>query len=135
MVLEKNLFVEAILTASIIRDLSDDEMAVYRAPYVDGGESRRPTLTWPRQIPIGGEPADVVRIAGAYSDWLATSEVPKLLVKAEPGAILIGEQLAFCRSWANQSEVTVAGNHFCQEDSPDEIGSAIAEWRRAIVAK
>ena len=128
MVLEKNVFVEAVLPGSIIRDLSDAEMDIYRAPYREPGESRRPTLTWPRQIPIEGEPADVTRIVEDYSQWLASSQVPKLLIKAEPGAILNGAMLERCRAWPNQTEVTVAGNHFCQEDSPDEIGAAIAAW-------
>ncbi len=132
MVIDKNLFVEAILPGSIIRDLTDEEMTAYRAPYTDGGETRRPTLTWPRQIPIEGTPADVTEIVGAYADWLSSSPVPKLLIKADPGAILIGAQLEFCRSWPNQTEVEVAGNHFCQEDSPDEIGQAIAAWRSDI---
>jgi haloalkane dehalogenase len=105
-------------------------MAEYRRPFAEPGESRRPTLTWPRQIPIDGEPAEVVEIVSAYADWLATSDVPKLLVVAEPGAILTGAPLDFCRRWPNQDEVTVAGNHFVQEDSPDEIGEAIADWMR-----
>ncbi|MCP3992129.1 MAG: haloalkane dehalogenase [Actinomycetia bacterium] len=128
MILDKNLFVDAVLPGSVIRDLGEEEMAVYRAPYIEPGESRRPTLTWPRQIPIEGEPADVTGIASEYAAWLSTSEVPKLLVRAEPGAILFGKQLELCRSWPNQTEVTVSGNHFCQEDSPDEIGQAIAAW-------
>ncbi|MCP4222116.1 MAG: haloalkane dehalogenase [Actinomycetia bacterium] len=128
MILDKNLFVDAVLPGSVIRDLGEEEMAVYRAPYIEPGESRRPTLTWPRQIPIEGEPADVTGIASDYAAWLSTSEVPKLLVRAEPGAILFGKQLELCRSWPNQTEVTVSGNHFCQEDSPDEIGQAIAAW-------
>ncbi len=132
MVLEKNLFVEAILPASIIRTLSEEEMAVYRAPYLEPGEARRPTLTWPRQIPIEGTPADVAEIVGAYARWLAQSPVPKLLIKADPGAILTGAQLDYCRTWPNQTEIEVVGNHFCQEDSPDEIGTAIADWRRAL---
>jgi haloalkane dehalogenase len=130
MVLDKNLFVEAILPASVLRALTDEEMAEYRRPFAEPGESRRPTLTWPRQIPIDGEPAEVVEIVSAYADWLATSDVPKLLVVAEPGAILTGAPLDFCRRWPNQDEVTVAGNHFVQEDSPDEIGEAIADWVR-----
>ena len=133
MVIEKNLFVEAVLPGSIIRTLDDAEMAVYRAPYVDGGESRRPTLTWPRQIPLDGEPADVTAIVAAYAEWLSSSEVPKLLINAEPGAILNGPQLDFCRTFPNQTEVEVVGNHFCQEDSPDEIGGAIAQWRRGLL--
>ncbi len=130
MVLDKNLFVEAVLPASVIRALGAEEMAVYRRPFTEPGESRRPTLTWPRQIPLDGEPADVTEIVAAYADWLATSDVPKLLIVADPGAILTGAQLEFCRRWPNQREVTVAGNHFLQEDSPDEIGTAIATWIR-----
>lgn len=128
MVLDKNLFVEAVLPASILRDLDDAEMAEYRRPFAERGERRRPTLTWPRQIPLDGEPADVHAIVADYANWLSTSDVPKLLVVADPGAILVGPQLDFCRSWPNQREVTVAGNHFLQEDSPDEIGRAVAEW-------
>ena len=128
MVLDKNLFVEAVLPASVIRSLSDAEMAEYRRPYTTPGESRRPTLTWPRQIPIDGEPPDVVDIVTDYAQWLTTCDVPKLLVVAEPGAILRGRQLEFCRAWPNQSEITVPGNHFLQEDSPDEIGEALASW-------
>jgi haloalkane dehalogenase len=131
-VIDKNLFVEAILPGSVLRDLTDEEMTVYRAPYVDGGETRRPTLTWPRQIPIEGTPPDVTRIIADYAEWLSSSPIPKLLVVAEPGAILTGAQLAFCRAWPNQTEVVVAGSHFCQEDSPDEIGQAIAAWRDGI---
>ena len=128
MILEKNLFVEAILPGSIIRDLDDEEMAVYRQPFINSGEDRRPTLTWPRQIPLGGEPPDVVQIVSEYSEWLSGSELPKLLVSAEPGAILTGPVLEFARTWPNQKEVNVAGIHFIQEDSPDEIGVAVAEF-------
>ncbi|MGI9614077.1 MAG: haloalkane dehalogenase [Acidimicrobiales bacterium] len=133
MVLDKNLFVEAVLPGSIIRDLDDEEMAVYRKPFVEQGEGRRPTLTWPRQIPIGGEPADVASIVGDYAEWLASGDLPTLFVKADPGALMVGGSLEFARSLPNQTEVTVAGTHFCQEDSPDEIGRAIAEWRRGII--
>ena len=128
MVLAKNVFVERVLPGSIIRKLEDAEMAEYRRPFLNPGEDRRPTLSWPRQIPIEGEPADVVAIAEAYAEWLSQSPVPKLLINAEPGAILKGAALEFCRKWPNQREVTVAGNHFLQEDSPDEIGAAIANW-------
>ena len=128
MILEKNLFVETILPGSIIRDLSEEEMAVYRQPFINAGEDRRPTLTWPRQIPLGGEPADVVQIVADYAEWLSGSDLPKLLVSAEPGAILTGPALEFVRTWPNQKAVSVAGNHFLQEDSPDEIGTAIAEF-------
>ena len=130
MILARNLFVEAILPASIARKLSDDEMNEYRRPFAEPGEGRRPTLTWPRQIPIAGEPADVVEIVNSYADWLSTSDVPKLFVNAEPGTILTGPQREFARSWPNQTEVTVAGIHFIQEDSADEIGRAIADWYR-----
>lgn len=127
MVIEKNLFVEAVLPGSILRTLSDEEMSEYRRPFTEP-KHRRPTLTWPRQIPIEGEPADVVKIVDYYAEWLSGSELPKLFINADPGAILIGEQREFARSWPNLTEVTVSGNHFLQEDSPHEIGSAIAEW-------
>lgn len=133
MVLEKNTFVERVLPGSILRELTDEEMDVYRRPFKDAGEDRRPTLTWPRQIPIDSEPADVEEIVQNYANWLAESDVPKLFINADPGAILIGPQREFCRSWSNQTEVTVAGNHFLQEDSPDEIGEAIAAWRKTLV--
>jgi haloalkane dehalogenase len=128
MVLEKNIFVERVLPGSVLRGLTEDEMAVYRRPFASPGEDRRPTLTWPRQIPIEGEPADVVAIVEAYGAWLADSDVKKLFVNAEPGAILTGAVRELCRTWPNQTEVTVSGSHFIQEDSPDEIGRAIAEW-------
>jgi haloalkane dehalogenase len=130
MVLEKNLFVEGILPAAVLRDLTEEEMNVYRGPYLEPGESRRPTLTWPRELPINGEPEDVVSIADDYSKWLAQSDVPKLFVNAEPGAILTGSQREFCRAWPNQEEVTVRGVHFVQEDSPHEIGEAVAAFVR-----
>ena len=132
MVLDKNTFVERVLPGSILRDLTEEEMAVYRRPFQNNGEDRRPTLTWPRQIPIDGTPLDVVEIVQAYADWLTEADLPKLFINAEPGAILIGAQREFCRSWPNQTEVTVSGNHFLQEDSPHEIGQTIAEWRETI---
>lgn len=128
MVLEKNVFVEQILPSSIIRDLTEEEMNVYRRPYLEPGESRRPTLTWPREIPLDGEPEDVVEIVGDYAGWLSKSEVPKLFINAEPGVILTGPQREFCRSWPNQEEITISGAHFVQEDSPHEIGEAIASF-------
>ena len=128
MILGGNFFVEVILPRSVLRGLTDEELDVYRGPYVEAGESRRPTLTWPREIPLSGEPADVVEIVAAYSEWLAENDVPKLLVRADPGAILNGPQLEFAQGFANQSELTVAGSHFIQEDSPHEIGAALAEW-------
>jgi haloalkane dehalogenase len=125
-VLQKNIFVERILPASVIRKLTDEEMAVYRRPYLEPGESRRPTLTWPRQIPIDGEPPEVAAITDGYAKWLSTSTLPKLFINADPGTILTGGQREFCRTWPHQQEVTVKGLHFIQEDSPVEIGQAIA---------
>jgi len=132
MVLESNVFVERVLPGSVLRGLDEKEMEVYRRPFREPGESRRPTLTWPRQIPLEGEPAEVVGIVESYGAWLASSDLPKLFVNAEPGAILTGEQREFCRSWPNQQEVTVKGIHFIQEDSPDEIGQAVAKWRATL---
>ena len=132
MVLQKNIFVERILPGSILRSLTDEEKTVYQHPYTEPGESRRPTLTWPREIPIDGEPADVVAIVEAYSRWLETSEVPKLFINGEPGAILTGAQREYCRTWPNQQEVTVPGIHFIQEDSPSAIGLAISRWYSSL---
>ena len=133
MILQDNLFVERILPEAVLRTLSVEEMAEYRRPFAEPGEGRRPTLTWPREIPIEGEPADVTAIAAAYADWLSTSDVPKLFVKAEPGAILASAAMVnFVRGWPAQTEVTVAGVHFLQEDLPDEIGRAIAGWMGAL---
>ena len=132
MVLEHNVFVERVLPGSIRRTLSDEEMTEYRRPFLEPGEGRRPTLTWPREIPIEGEPEDVTEIVGNYADWLSQSSLPKLFINADPGAILVGEQREFCRSWPNQTEVTVPGIHFVQEDSADEIGHAIADWLNGL---
>ena len=132
MVLDKNIFVEKVLPGSVLRTLTDEEMTVYRRPYLEPGESRRPTLTWPRQIPIEGEPANVVEIVQSYADWLLESPVPKLFINAEPGAILTGEPREFCRRWPNQVEVTVTGSHFIQEDSPEEIANALSSWIQTI---
>ena len=132
MILEKNIFVERILPGSILRTLDDAEMAEYRRPFANPGEDRRPTLTFPRQIPLSGEPADVVAMADAYFAWLQGSDVPKLLVNAEPGAILTGPMLESARSLPNQTEVTVKGSHFIQEDSGEEIGAAIRDWLSRI---
>ena len=130
LVLERNMFVEAVLPSSIMRDLSDDEMAAYRAPF-DTPDHRQPTLNWPRQIPIGGEPPHMVELVEAYGAFMASNEIPKLFINAEPGSILVGKQREFCRSWPNQTEVTVKGLHFLQEDSPTEIGQAVAAWLTA----
>ncbi len=127
LIIDKNMFVERVLPGSVLRGLSDAEMQEYRRPFADP-EHRRPTLTWPQEIPVEGAPADVTEVAKGYSSWLETSPVPKLFVNAEPGAILTGAQRDYCRTWPNQTEVTVAGSHFIQEDSPDEIGQAIAAW-------
>ena len=132
LVLDQNVFVEQILPMSILRDLSPAEHEEYRRPFKEAGEVRRPTLTWPRELPIAGEPADVIAIVKDYGAWLAGSEIPKLFIDAEPGAILRGRQRAFCRSWPNQKEVTVKGIHFVQEDSGEDIGKAVADFARAL---
>jgi len=128
MILEKNLFIEGVLPSSILRTLSDEEMDEYRRPFANPGEDRRPTLTWPRQIPIEGEPAEMTEIVRSYADWLSTSEVPKLFFDAEPGAILRKALREFCRSWPNQTEQRVPGIHFVQEDSADAIGEGVRDW-------
>ncbi len=128
LVLEKNIFVERILPASIIRTLDEAEMAEYRRPFLEAGEPRRPTLTWPRQIPIEGEPADVTEIVSAYAAWMAEADVPTFFVNADPGTILTGSAREFCRRWPNQREITVPGIHFIQEDSGDAIGAALHDW-------
>ena len=135
MVLNKNIFVERILPGSVIRKLTDEEMAEYRRPFANAGEDRRPTLTWPRQIPIEGQPADVAAVVEDYSAWLAKSDTPKLFINADPGSILVGRQRDVCRKWPNQTEVTVKGLHFIQEDSPDDIGQAVAAFVRKVRAK
>jgi haloalkane dehalogenase len=133
MVLTNNVFVEQVLPGAVIRALSGEEMAQYRKPYTEPGEARRPTLSWPRQIPIEGEPADVVKVVADYGEWLPTAPFPKLFFNGDPGAILRGAQRDFCRTWSNQIEVTVPGTHFLQEDSPDQIGEALAKWYRTTV--
>jgi haloalkane dehalogenase len=131
-VLEQNLFIERNLPATIIRTLSDEEMAEYRRPFLEPGEARRPMLSWPRQLPIDGEPADVAEIMRSYADWLPGSSVPKLFIKGDPGT-LSSAVLDFCRTWRTQAEITVPGRHHLQEDSPDQIGQATAEWLRSLV--
>jgi haloalkane dehalogenase len=130
MILERNMFIERVLPGSILRKLTEAEMTEYRRPFLHAAD-RWPMLTWPRQIPISGEPAEVVRIAADYSQWMAENDLPKLFVNAEPGAILIGSLRDFCRSWKNQTEVTVPGSHFIQEDSGPAIGRAVAGWMQA----
>jgi haloalkane dehalogenase len=132
MVLGKNVFVERILPASVLRGLTSEELERYREPFRESGESRRPTLTWPREIPIDGEPADVAALVDEYARWLAFSPLPKLFVNGNPGSILVGAPRDFCRTWPNQQEVTVKGSHFLQEDSPAEIGQAIARFLRRL---
>ncbi len=128
MVLDKNIFVEKVLPSSIIRELTNEEMNEYLRPFLNAGEDRRPTLSWPRQIPIQGEPKEVVKVVENYSNWLSSSDLPKLFINADPGSILTGKQREFCRSWPNQEEVTVKGTHFIQEDSPNEIGKAVSSF-------
>lgn len=132
LVLKDNVFVEQVLPGAIMRPMTEAEMTVYRKPFLAEGEDRRPTLSWPRQIPIDGEPADVVAIVAEYAAWLTKSSIPKLFVNAEPGALLKGRARDFCRTWPNQTEVTVKGAHFIQEDSPDEIGTAVADFVRRL---
>ena len=132
LVLEKNYFIEKVLPGSIIRALSSDEMNEYRRPFLNSGEDRRPTLSWPREIPIEGQPRNVCEIVNQYAEWMQTNDIPKLFINAEPGAITTGRIREFCRSWKNQTEVTVKGIHFIQEDSPDDIGKAISTWYKNI---
>ena len=132
LILTKNVFVERILPASVLRGLTPEEMERYREPFREPGESRRPTLTWPREIPIDGEPADVVALVDEYGRWLAASPLPKLFVNANPGSILVGPQREFCRTWPNQQEVTVKGSHFVQEDSPAEIAQAVTRFLKRL---
>ena len=128
MCLEKNIFVERVLPGSVLAHMPEEDMNEYRRPFQEPGESRRPTLTWPRQIPLDGQPEDVAKIVGDYADWMSSNDLPKLFVNAEPGALLTGPQRDFCRQWSNQTEVTVAGSHFIQEDSPEEIANALVDW-------
>jgi len=131
MILKKNLFVEAVLPGSILRKLTEEEMEEYRRPFILP-EHRIPTLKWPREIPIDGEPKDVAEVVSDYSEWLSVSDIPKLFIDADPGAILTGEQREYCRNWSNQTEIKVLGSHFIQEDSPYEIGIAILEWMQHL---
>jgi len=130
MILDRNMFVERVLPGSVLRKLTEVEMTEYRRPFLQARD-RWPTLTWPRQIPISGQPADVVQIATDYSKWMAENDIPKLFVNADPGAILVGAVRDFCRNWKSQTEVTVPGSHFIQEDSGPAIGRAVAEWMKA----
>ena len=127
MIIEKNIFVERVLPGSVLRGLTKEEMEVYRRPFLKK-EDRRPTLDWPNQIPIDNKPKDVVKVVDEYSKFFCIDNTPKLFINADPGAILIGKQREFCRSWPNQYEFTVPGSHFIQEDSPDLIGEGIFNW-------
>lgn len=131
MVLDENIFVEKILPSGVLRTLGDEEMGRYRAPYRER-EARWPTLVWPRQIPIGGEPADVQAVVERYAAVLSKSAVPKLAIFGDPGAVLSGLARDVCRAWPNQQEITVKGRHFLQEDSPDEIGHALAHFVASV---
>jgi haloalkane dehalogenase len=132
LILEKNVFVERILPGSVLRKLTEAEMDEYRRPFTRAGEDRRPMLSWPRALPIDGEPADVTRIVREYSSFMASTPIPKLFVNAEPGAILTGALREYCRTWPNQTEVTVRGSHFVQEDSPADIGTALRDWHSSL---
>jgi haloalkane dehalogenase len=131
LILNRNMFIEGVLPTSVIRTLSETEMDAYRAPHL-GADDRQPLLNWPRQIPIEGEPEDIVDLVNEYGAFMAGSELPKLFINADPGSILVGPQREFCRSWPNQQEVTVKGLHFVQEDSPREIGQAVASWLETL---
>ena len=128
LILENNAFVELLVPAGVIRELDDEEMAEYRRSFADPGEDRRPTLTWPRQQPFDGEPAEVVEIVNDYAEWMAQTELPKLFISGDPGVVLAGAPREFCRTWRNQTEVSVPGLHYLQEDSPDLIGGALSSW-------
>lgn len=132
LVLEKNFFVERILLADSATGYTDEEKAEYIRPFINAGEDRRPTLTWPRQIPLDGDPSEVVEEVRKNSEFHKDSEIPKLFINADPGSILVGEQREFARTWKNQTEVTVSGNHFVQEDSSEEIGSALRSFVKAL---
>jgi haloalkane dehalogenase len=131
LILQGNLFVERVLPASVERGLTKQEMDNYRRPYLEPGESRRPTLTWPREIPIEGNPADVHKIVSDYAEWLPTSPIPKLFVNVIPG-FFSSRMKDYCRTWVNQKEVNVPGHHFVQEDSPHELGKAIADFIKEL---
>jgi haloalkane dehalogenase len=131
-VLEKNVFVERILLNDSANGFSEEEKSEYIRPFKNSGEDRRPTLTWPRQIPLDGEPSEVVDEVAKNADFHKNSDIPKLFVNADPGSILIGDQREFARSWSNQTEVTVKGNHFIQEDSSEEIGMALRSFVKSL---
>ncbi len=131
LVLRDNFFIETI-QSRMLRNLTDEEMDTYREPYREPGESRRPTLTFTRECPIGGEPLDVIEMINCCGEWLSTSEMPKLFINAYPGSILTGRQRDYCRTWPNQQERIVQGIHYIQEDSPHQIGEAISDFLKSI---
>ncbi|MFT5361439.1 MAG: haloalkane dehalogenase [Porticoccaceae bacterium] len=131
LILNRNMFIEGVLPTSVIRTMTEKEMDAYRTPHLES-DDRQPLLNWPRQIPIEGEPENIVALVNEYGAFMAGSEIPKLFINADPGSILVGPQREFCRSWPNQQEVTVKGLHFIQEDSPVEIGQAVANWLKII---
>jgi len=131
LILKRNMFIEGVLPSSVIRELSETEMNAYRAPHLEA-DDRQPLLNWPRQIPIEGEPENVAALVNEYGAFMASSEMPKLFINADPGSILTGAQREFCRTWPNQQEVTVKGLHFIQEDSPVEIGQAVVQWMKTF---
>ena len=132
LILDKNYFIEKVLPGSIIRDLDESEMKQYREPFFNSGEDRRPTLSWPREIPMNGEPKNVCDLVNAYAEWMQTNDIPKFFINADPGVILTGRMREFCRTWKNQKEISVKGLHFIQEDSPDEIGNGLSSWYNNI---
>ena len=132
LVLEKNFFVERILLADSSTGYTEEEKSEYIRPFINPGEDRRPTLTWPRQIPLDGEPSEVVEEVRLNAEFHKESDIPKLFINADPGSILIGDQREFARSWKNQTEITVSGNHFVQEDSSEEIGAALRNFVESL---
>ena len=125
LILRQNLFIEYLLP---LRHISEEAIKVYRRHYRNPGLSRMPMLAWTRDLPIAGEPADVVAIVEDYARWLATSPIPKLFIDADPAGFLIGAQREFCRTWPNQETVLVKGAHFLQEEAPDEVGRSLARF-------
>ena len=131
LILQKNLFIEYLLP---LRHISKEAMEVYRRHYRNPGPTRQPMLTWTRELPIEGQPEDVVQIVDSYAKWLSKSPIPKLFIDAEPAGFLIGAQREFCRAWPNQETVIVKGSHFLQEEAPAEVGEATARFVSKVLA-
>jgi haloalkane dehalogenase len=133
MVLDNNFFVEQLLPRSVMRGLLPAEMAHYRAPFAERA-ARKPTLAWPREIPIAGEPPDVVEIVTRYRDALCRSQLPKLLVTVDPGILVTAPIVAWARESLPRLEIVSVGKglHFIQEDHPHEIGERLADWLRRL---